>query len=77
MDAVMTDHKPLLARVENGVGRLTLNRPEALHALTTDMCRIMTEALSKWAMDETVRYVVLDHAGGRGFCSGPNIASTP
>lgn len=73
MDAVITDHKPLLARVENGVGRLTLNRPEALHALTTDMCRIMTEALSKWAMDETVRYVVLDHAGGRGFCAGGDV----
>jgi len=73
MDAVMTDHKPLLARVEKGVGRLTLNRPEALHALTTDMCRMMAGALSKWAADETVHYVVLDHAGGRGFCAGGDV----
>ena len=34
----------VLAHAEAGVGRLTLNRPKALHALTTAMCRQMTEA---------------------------------
>ena len=29
---------PVIARVEGGWGRLTLNRPAALHALTTEMC---------------------------------------
>ncbi|MDC7683707.1 enoyl-CoA hydratase/isomerase family protein [Asticcacaulis sp. BYS171W] len=73
MDSVIVAERPLLVRVENGVGRLTLNRPQALNALTTDMCRDMAEALSRWADDEGVAYVVLDHAVGRGFCAGGDI----
>lgn len=73
MDAVSLEEKPLLTRVENGVGRLTLNRPNALHALTTDMCRMMAETLKQWADDVRVRYVVLDHAGARGFCAGGDV----
>ncbi|UDF03253.1 enoyl-CoA hydratase/isomerase family protein [Asticcacaulis sp. AND118] len=73
MDAVSLEEKPLLTRVENGVGRLTLNRPKALHALTTHMCRMMAETLKTWADDARVGYVVLDHAGGRGFCAGGDV----
>ena len=61
------------ARVEGRVGRLTLNRPGALHALTTDMCRLMTEALLAWRDDPAVALVMIDHAGERGFCAGGDI----
>ena len=64
---------PVIARVEGGLGRLTLNRPGALHALTTEMCRLMTEALLAWRGDPAVAAVVLDHAGPRGFCAGGDI----
>jgi enoyl-CoA hydratase len=64
---------PVLARVENGVGRLTLNRPKALNALTTEMCALMTEALLAWREDPAVVAVLLDHAGERGFCAGGDI----
>jgi enoyl-CoA hydratase len=63
----------VIARVENGVGRLTLNRPGALHALNTGMCRLMIEALSDWRIDASVRFVLLDHSGERGFCAGGDI----
>jgi enoyl-CoA hydratase len=67
----MTD---VIARAENGIGRITLNRPKALHALTTEMCASMAEALTAWAHDDTVRAVVVDHAEGtRGFCAGGDI----
>ena len=56
------------------VGHISLNRPKALHALTLDMCHAMSAALSQWANDETVEAVVLDHAEGRGFCAGGDIA---
>jgi enoyl-CoA hydratase len=66
MDAVI--------RVENGIGRITLNRPQALHALTTDMCRIMSAALTQWAGDDSVKMLMIDHAEGtRGFCAGGDI----
>jgi enoyl-CoA hydratase len=63
----------VLARVEGGVGRLTLNRPAALHALTTNMCALMTQALLAWRADPAVKAVLIDHAGERGFCAGGDI----
>ena len=68
----MTDAE-VIVRIENGVGRLTLNRPAALHALNTHMCRLMTEALVAWRADPAVRAVLIDHAGERGFCAGGDI----
>jgi enoyl-CoA hydratase len=69
---MMTD-LPVIARVEGGWGRLTLNRPKALHALNTEMCRLMISALTAWAADPAIKAVLLDHSGERGFCAGGDI----
>ncbi len=69
----MTDESEVLTRVESGVGRITLNRPRALHALNRAMCETMTEALLAWRGDEAVRSVLIDQAGERGFCAGGDI----
>jgi enoyl-CoA hydratase len=63
----------VLTRVEGGVGRVTLNRPAALHALTTNMCRLITAALLDWRGDPAVKAILLDHTGERGFCAGGDI----
>lgn len=64
----------VVIRIENGVGRVTLNRPQALHSLTTEMCRRMSEALTAWADDDAVKMVMIDHIEGtRGFCAGGDI----
>ncbi len=63
----------VLCRIESGVGRITLDRPKALHALTTNMCRLMTDALLAWRHDPAVRCVLIDHSGERGFCAGGDI----
>jgi enoyl-CoA hydratase len=63
----------VLVRIEGRVGRLTLNRPKALHALTTHMCRRMTEALTAWKDDPAVELVMIDNSGERGFCAGGDI----
>ncbi|RZJ90522.1 MAG: enoyl-CoA hydratase/isomerase family protein, partial [Brevundimonas sp.] len=67
----MTDE--VLTHVEHGVGRITLNRPKALHALNRAMCEAMLAALLAWREDDRVRAVVIDHAGERGFCAGGDI----
>jgi enoyl-CoA hydratase len=54
-------------------GHLSLNRPKAIHALTHGMCLTMSEALKAWAGNDAVKAVILDHAEGRGFCSGGDI----
>ncbi len=63
----------VLVGIEGRVGRLTLNRPQALHALTTNMCEILTQALLAWKDDPAVDLVLLDHSGERGFCAGGDI----
>ena len=64
---------PVLGRLNDRVGRITLNRPQALHALNVEMCRDMTAALLAWRADPAVRAVILDHSGERGFCAGGDI----
>ncbi len=55
-------------------GRITLNRPQALHALNEEMCLAMDAALKAWADDDEIELVVVDHAEGtRGFCAGGDI----
>jgi enoyl-CoA hydratase len=59
---------------EGAAGRITLNRPSALHALNEEMCLTMDAALKAWADDDEVELVVVDHAEGtRGFCAGGDI----
>lgn len=67
----MTDE--VLISQESGVGRLRLNRPKAIHALTTEMCDSMSAALLRWRTDENIQCVVIDHSEGRGFCSGGDV----
>lgn len=69
----MTEEPEVLIRVEAGVGRLTLNRPRALHALNRAMCEAMIQALLAWREDAAVESVLIDHAGERGFCAGGDI----
>ena len=64
----------IITRVEGHAGFISLNRPAALHALTLDMVHAMTEALLKWQKSDEVKCIIIDHAEGRGFCSGGDIA---
>ncbi|MGB8811611.1 MAG: enoyl-CoA hydratase/isomerase family protein [Paracoccaceae bacterium] len=64
----------LLIRVEGRVGRLTLNRPEALNALSYPMCLALAAALRAWRTDPLVALVLIDAVGDRAFCAGGDIA---
>lgn len=64
----------VLVSREGAVGRLSLNRPRALHALTRAMCEALGAALLDWRDDTSIELVVLDHAEGRGFCAGGDVA---
>ncbi len=64
----------VLIRREGAVGRISLDRPKALHALTTAMCEAISAALLEWRDDPGVEAVMLDHAEGRGFCAGGDVA---
>ena len=64
----------VLVLKENGIGRIRLNRPKAIHALTPGMCETIIGALLDWRKDDSIQAVMIDHAEGRGFCAGGDIA---
>ena len=66
----MTD---VVAQIEGKIARIRLNRPKAIHALTTAMCAAILEALETWRTDPHIEAILIDHAEGRGFCAGGDI----
>ena len=67
----MTDD--VLISTDVRIGRISLNRPKAIHALNLAMCEAMIDALLKWRDDDAVEAVIIDHSEGRGFCAGGDI----
>jgi enoyl-CoA hydratase len=64
----------VLIRIEGRAGRITLNRPKSLNALTYDMVCAIEGALRAWRNDRRVALVVINAAGDRAFCAGGDIA---
>lgn len=58
----------VLVRREGAIGRVTLNRPERLNALTDAMRDRIATGFAEFGQDEAIRAVILD-AAGRGFCA--------
>lgn len=54
-------------------GVITLNRPDALNALTLNMVRLMKPVLADWAVDDAVQHIVIEGTGEKGFCAGGDI----
>lgn len=59
--------------VGDGVGRISLERPRAMNALTRPMVAAVDRALTEWRADPAVRAVLIDGAGERGLCAGGDI----
>ncbi len=58
----------VLVRRDGAIGRVTLNRPERLNALTDDMRARIAAGFDQFQHDDAVRAVILD-ARGTGFCA--------
>ncbi|HXY62766.1 MAG TPA: enoyl-CoA hydratase/isomerase family protein [Mycobacterium sp.] len=69
----MTDE--VLRRVEDGVGFVTLNRPEAINSLNQGMVDELRVVLAGWERDAAVGVVVLSGAGERGLCAGGDVVA--
>jgi enoyl-CoA hydratase len=67
----------VITEVRGDAGFITLNRPQALNALSLDMIRALTAALLAWRDDPRVQRVVLRGTGKEGpfgaFCAGGDI----
>ena len=61
-------------RITGHAGRITLTRPQALNAMTYEMCLAIEQALDTWRDNDAVKLIILDAQGERAFCSGGDIA---
>lgn len=68
----MSSLETITYQVENGLGRLTLNRPEQMNGMTNTMVREACDALETAARDPSVRVLILTGAG-KSFCPGADL----
>ncbi|RVW02657.1 enoyl-CoA hydratase/isomerase family protein [Rhodococcus xishaensis] len=68
-------HAEVIIERVGGLGRITLNRPKAINALTHTMVRTVASTLHEWATDDWVHAVLITGAGERGLCAGGDIVS--
>ncbi|MCX4675108.1 enoyl-CoA hydratase-related protein [Streptomyces sp. NBC_01433] len=66
----------VLHTTDNGVSWITLNRPDAMNAVTWDQRERVIALLAEASADPAVRAVVLT-ATGRGFCAGADLRGAP
>jgi len=73
MSAVLQPDPPILVREDReGVTTLTMNRPQQMNLLTSEMIAALQAAFDAIAQDASVRVIVLAGAG-KGFCAGHDL----
>src|SRR5690242_11383688 len=73
MSETLLHNDELIVTSAGALRRITLNRPQALNAITLDMAATMTALLRAWRSDPSVGAVLIDGAGERGLCAGGDI----
>jgi enoyl-CoA hydratase/carnithine racemase len=68
--AFVTGYETILWEVEDGVGWLTLNRPEVHNAFSFKMQNELRDVWRRARGDDDVRCIVLTGAGEKAFCVG-------
>jgi 2-(1,2-epoxy-1,2-dihydrophenyl)acetyl-CoA isomerase len=72
MASVETGTEDLLAENQDGVGIITLNRPEARNAMSGEMNAALSQTLADWELDPAIKCIVITGAG-KGFCAGGDV----
>jgi len=71
-DSFMTEQSVLLD-IDQGIAKVTLNRPKSLNSFNVEMHEQMRAALNTIRNDHTVRVMLLT-GNGRGFCAGQDLS---
>ena len=72
MTSIDTGTEELLAEINDGIGLITLNRPQARNAMSGEMGRALQETLADFELNPAVKCLVLTGAG-KGFCAGGDV----
>lgn len=71
--AAATNHNEVLYDVRGQVAWITLNRPEAMNAITDGVRTALPELIARADADDNVRVLVFSGAGERAFCAGADV----
>ena len=63
----------IVSSIENGVGRIRLNRPEKFNSFNREMALQMQAALDQFSSDNAVRCICIE-AEGKAFCAGQDLS---
>jgi enoyl-CoA hydratase len=65
--------KNVLYEKSEGIATITLNRPEAMNAFSTELINEVISCLEDAGKDDTIRVVILTGAGEKAFSAGADI----
>jgi len=65
-------YETILYQTEGGIGRITMNRPEAMNAITPTMLTELKTAVLEAGEDKSTQVIVLTGAG-KAFCAGVDL----
>lgn len=66
-------YQNLIYEIQEGICRITLNRPQVYNALSSDLIQELTRAIGEAEKNEKVRVVILTGAGEKAFSSGADL----
>ncbi len=72
-ERITTIQDEVFIRRDGRAGRLTLNRPDALNALSYNMIGMIWRTLHEWISDDAIELVILDGTGERALCAGGDV----
>ena len=67
------NYKYIKTHTEDGVGIITLNRPEKLNALSFALGKEVDQVLCDWDVDDNIKAIIVTGAGDRAFSAGADI----
>lgn len=70
----MSDYSTLRYEVDDGLLRLTLNRPDRMNAFTVEMAHELIDAYRRASSDDAVRAILVTGAG-KAFCAGMDLST--
>jgi enoyl-CoA hydratase len=70
---VMSNFEVIIYQKQDGIGYVTLNRPQALNAYNLQMRDELYQVLTAIKDDTEVRVVIFNGAGERAFCAGADL----